>query len=74
LYGIQKNVTVAVMGCAVNGPGEAKRADIGITGGKDFAVIFKHGKIVRNIDLKRESEDEKNKIIDDAFEAELDTL
>ena len=38
------NITVAVMGCVVNGPGEAREADIGITGGKDKAMIFKKGK------------------------------
>ena len=41
---------VAVMGCAVNGPGEAKDADIGIAGGDGCAVLFKKGKIVRKID------------------------
>jgi (E)-4-hydroxy-3-methylbut-2-enyl-diphosphate synthase len=45
-------IKVAVMGCAVNGPGEAKDADIGIAGGKKSGVIFKNGKII-----KTESED-----------------
>lgn len=45
---IQKNITVAIMGCVVNGPGEASAADIGIAGGKDCGVIFKHGKIIHN--------------------------
>lgn len=74
LYTLNKNVTIAVMGCAVNGPGEAKNADIGISGGKDFAVIFKNGKIVNNITLKNCSEDEKKKKVDEAFEHELKTL
>lgn len=43
---IQKDITVAIMGCVVNGPGEASAADIGIAGGKDCGVIFKDGKIL----------------------------
>lgn len=46
---IQKPITIAVMGCVVNGPGEAKEADIGIAGGKEQAVIFKKGKIFRTV-------------------------
>ncbi len=46
---INKPITVAVMGCAVNGPGEAKNADIGIAGGKGEALLFKHGEIIRKI-------------------------
>lgn len=42
-------ITVAVMGCAVNGPGEAREADIGIAGGKGSALLFKKGKIIRKI-------------------------
>ena len=45
----QKPITVAVMGCIVNGPGEAKEADIGIAGGKGRGAIFKHGEFVRNV-------------------------
>ena len=37
------------MGCVVNGPGEAREADIGIAGGKDEAVLFRHGEIVKKI-------------------------
>lgn len=43
LDGLCKNVTVAVMGCAVNGPGEAREADIGVAGGKGEALLFKKG-------------------------------
>jgi len=46
---IKKNIHVAVMGCAVNGPGEAKEADIGIAGGRDSFVLFKKGKVVGTI-------------------------
>ena len=45
-----KVLTVAVMGCVVNGPGEAKMADLGIAGGKGRGVIFKKGEIVRTVD------------------------
>ena len=47
------NIKVAVMGCVVNGPGEAKDADIGIAGGKNCAVLFKKGEIIKKL-----SEDE----------------
>lgn len=46
---IEKNITVAIMGCAVNGPGEAKEADIGIAGGKNEGLLFKKGEIVKKI-------------------------
>ncbi len=48
-----KSITVAVMGCVVNGPGEAREADIGIAGGDGVGLIFKKGEIVRKV---RESE------------------
>lgn len=47
--GVDKPLKVAVMGCVVNGPGEARTADVGIAGGKDCAVLFKHGEIVEKI-------------------------
>ncbi|MBN2017674.1 MAG: flavodoxin-dependent (E)-4-hydroxy-3-methylbut-2-enyl-diphosphate synthase [Candidatus Cloacimonetes bacterium] len=46
---IEKNISIAIMGCVVNGPGEAKEADIGIAGGRGQAVLFKKGEIVRKI-------------------------
>lgn len=46
---INKNITVAVMGCIVNGPGEGKHADIGLAGGNKSFVIFKKGKIYKTI-------------------------
>ena len=49
LYTVNKPIKVAVMGCAVNGPGEAKEADVGIAGGKGDAVLFKKGVIVKKI-------------------------
>ena len=60
---IRKNLTVAIMGCPVNGPGEAKRADLGITGSENQIVIFKKGKIIR-----RESADHAI----EAFQEELE--
>ena len=44
-----KKLTVAIMGCAVNGPGEAREADIGVAGGDGEALLFSHGKIIRKI-------------------------
>ena len=49
LENCDKNITVAVMGCAVNGPGEAKEADIGIAGGNGDGLIFKKGQIVKKV-------------------------
>ncbi len=49
LAGVKKDLRVAVMGCAVNGPGEAAEADIGIAGGIREALLFKKGKAVRKI-------------------------
>ena len=46
LANVQKNITVAIMGCIVNGPGEASAADIGIAGGKGCGVIFKKGEVI----------------------------
>ncbi len=46
---VNKPITVAVMGCAVNGPGEAREADIGIAGGKGEGLIFKKGEIIKKV-------------------------
>lgn len=46
---LDKHIKVAVMGCAVNGPGEARDADIGLAGGKGECLIFSHGKILRKV-------------------------
>lgn len=53
LSGVNKDITVAVMGCAVNGPGEAREADIGIAGGDGCGLLFKHGEIIRKIPENR---------------------
>lgn len=45
----EKNITVAIMGCVVNGPGEAKEADIGIAGGKGEGILFKKGQVLRKV-------------------------
>ena len=44
-----KDITVAVMGCVVNGPGEAREADLGVTGGDGMGLIFKRGEILRKV-------------------------
>lgn len=53
---ISNSITVAIMGCIVNGPGKAKEADIGIAGGKSLGVLFRKGEIIRKI---KEEEMEK---------------
>lgn len=47
---VRKPITVAVMGCIVNGPGEAAEADVGLAGGKGKVAIFKKGKVIRTVD------------------------
>ncbi|MCI6659625.1 MAG: flavodoxin-dependent (E)-4-hydroxy-3-methylbut-2-enyl-diphosphate synthase [Peptoniphilaceae bacterium] len=49
LRGMKKNLHVAIMGCPVNGPGEAREADIGIAGNNGSGVIFKKGKVIRQV-------------------------
>jgi (E)-4-hydroxy-3-methylbut-2-enyl-diphosphate synthase len=49
LHDLPKKLTVAVMGCAVNGPGEAREADVGIAGGKGEGLLFRKGEIVRKV-------------------------
>lgn len=49
---VRKPITVAVMGCIVNGPGEAKEADVGLAGGKGKVAIFKKGTVLRTVDEK----------------------
>ncbi|MCC8122874.1 MAG: flavodoxin-dependent (E)-4-hydroxy-3-methylbut-2-enyl-diphosphate synthase [Oscillospiraceae bacterium] len=49
LKSVQKPITVAVMGCAVNGPGEASAADVGIAGGKGEGLLFRKGEIVKKV-------------------------
>ena len=53
LSGCKKPITVAVMGCAVNGPGEAAAADIGIAGGKGEGLLFRKGKILYKVPQER---------------------
>jgi (E)-4-hydroxy-3-methylbut-2-enyl-diphosphate synthase len=52
LSGIQASPKVAIMGCIVNGPGEAKEADIGIAGGRGQGILFKKGRLIRKIPEK----------------------
>ncbi len=46
---IKAPLKIAVMGCAVNGPGEAREADVGVAGGNGEGLIFRHGEIVRKV-------------------------
>ena len=59
------NIKVAVMGCVVNGPGEAKEADIGIAGGNGEGLIFKKGEILMKLP--------ENELVDKLFE-EIEAL
>jgi (E)-4-hydroxy-3-methylbut-2-enyl-diphosphate synthase len=65
LQGIQKPITVAVMGCVVNGPGEASAADVGLAGGRGEGVLFRRGEIVKKVP--------EDKLVDELF-ALIDTL
>ena len=65
LSGCTKRITVAVMGCAVNGPGEASQADVGIAGGKREGLLFRKGKILRKVPQDQ---------LVDALMAEIDQL
>ena len=49
LKSVHKPITVAVMGCVVNGPGEAWAADVGIAGGDGEGLLFRHGEILRKV-------------------------
>lgn len=51
--GIRKKLDVAVMGCAVNGPGEAREADLGVAGGNGEGLLFKKGEILRKVPEER---------------------
>jgi (E)-4-hydroxy-3-methylbut-2-enyl-diphosphate synthase len=53
---IKEPVTVAVMGCVVNGPGEAREADVGIAGGKGVGLLFKHGEVIMKLSEKELAE------------------
>jgi (E)-4-hydroxy-3-methylbut-2-enyl-diphosphate synthase len=69
LFALNKDITVAVMGCVVNGPGEGKHADIGITGAGDSVLIFRHGEIVRTVSVS-----DGFAVADSAFREELSRL
>ncbi len=60
LTGVNKDITVAIMGCAVNGPGEAREADIGVAGGDGCGLIFRKGEILYKVP--------EEKIVDALFE------
>lgn len=64
LNSINSNITVAIMGCAVNGPGEAKHADIGIAGGVNEGLLIKKGKIIRKIKQENIIEELKKEILE----------
>ena len=59
---LDKNITIAVMGCSVNGPGEAREADLGVAGGVGEGIIFKKGEIVRKVKEENLLEELKKEI------------
>ena len=61
---VHKPITVAVMGCVVNGPGEASAADVGIAGGKGMGFIFRHGEIIKKQVPEDQLIDELFRVID----------
>lgn len=63
LQTIEANLTVAVMGCAVNGPGEASQADIGIAGGVEEGLLFKKGEIIKKVPQDKIVETLKEEIL-----------
>ncbi|MCI8273817.1 MAG: flavodoxin-dependent (E)-4-hydroxy-3-methylbut-2-enyl-diphosphate synthase [Clostridia bacterium] len=63
LQTINSNITVAVMGCAVNGPGEAKEADIGIAGGISEGLLFKKGEVIKKVQQEKIVEVLKQEIL-----------
>jgi (E)-4-hydroxy-3-methylbut-2-enyl-diphosphate synthase len=65
LYSLDKDITVAIMGCAVNGPGEARHADLGITGAGEKVLIFRRGEVIRTIEAAE---------ADEVFREELEKL
>lgn len=64
LNSINSDITVAIMGCAVNGPGEAKHADIGIAGGVNEGLLIKKGEIIRKIKQENIIEELKKEILE----------
>jgi (E)-4-hydroxy-3-methylbut-2-enyl-diphosphate synthase len=76
LYSLDKNITLAIMGCVVNGPGEARHADLGITGAGDKVLIFRHGEVIRTIDISEADKSTAGLLAasDMAFEEELNRL
>lgn len=63
---IKKPIKIAVMGCVVNGPGEAREADLGVAGGNGVGLIFKKGEIIKKVEEK-EIINELKKIINEEF-------
>ncbi|MFZ2231930.1 MAG: flavodoxin-dependent (E)-4-hydroxy-3-methylbut-2-enyl-diphosphate synthase, partial [Lactococcus raffinolactis] len=62
---IKAPITVAILGCGVNGPGEAREADIGLAGGAGKGMLFKKGKIIKTVD---------EAVMLEEFKAEIDAM
>ena len=63
LEGITIPIKVAVMGCVVNGPGEAREADVGVAGGLEYGIVFRRGEVIKKVP-EAELEDELFKEIE----------
>ena len=80
LLSLKKDITVAAMGCVVNGPGEGKHADLGICGAGDYILIFKKGQIVHRLEADKSITDESERLkklsetADNCFRKELLSL
>ena len=77
LKDIHLDITVAIMGCAVNGPGEARHADIGIAGGVGEGLLIKHGEIVKRVkqeDMVQTLKDEILKMVEEKSEEFINSL
>jgi (E)-4-hydroxy-3-methylbut-2-enyl-diphosphate synthase len=66
LRSVEQTFTVAIMGCVVNGPGEAREADLGLAGGRDLGIIFRKGEVVRKV--------KGSKVLLEAFMEELENF
>ena len=66
--GLNEEIHIAVMGCEVNGPGEARAADIGVAGGRGIGLIFKNGEVIRKVpeaDIVRAMREEVNRFLEE---------
>ena len=75
LAGLDAPITVAVMGCEVNGPGEAREADVGVAAGKTSGILFRKGKVVRKVPEDRivDAVEEEARVVAEELKQEDET-